>query len=99
VKTLLRIQILERIAGKTSVECLALFRHLMVDVFVASSYGYRVGALGRWAGGVEDVLCTAIHDFPIRGIIVSTIVLAATMSVHKLPIAKYPSPLGLEPRL
>ena len=43
----------------------------MVDVIVASSYGCRLGALKKWALGVEDALCTAISDFPKRGILVS----------------------------
>lgn len=62
---------LENISGKSPVECLALFRHLMVDVVVSSSFGYRLGAVGRWAMEVEDPLSTAINDFPKRGILVS----------------------------
>lgn len=42
----------------------------MVDVVVLSSYGYRLGALSKWASNVEDSLSTAINDFPIRGILV-----------------------------
>jgi hypothetical protein len=49
---------------------IALFRHLMVDVVVASSYGYHLGAVSKWATNANDELATAIHDFPIRGILV-----------------------------
>lgn len=62
---------LENISGKTAVECLALFRHLLVDVLVSSSFGYRLGAVSKWAMDVEDPLSTAINDFPKRGILVN----------------------------
>jgi hypothetical protein len=42
----------------------------MVDTIVSSSNGYRLGALGKWASGVEEPLSTAIGDFPKRGILV-----------------------------
>jgi hypothetical protein len=42
----------------------------MADVVSASSFGYCIGALNRWAVGVEDPLVTAIGDFPKRGILV-----------------------------
>lgn len=61
---------LDNIAGKASTECLTLFRHLMVDIVVSSSYGYRLGAVTKWAMDVEDPLSTAINDFPKRGILV-----------------------------
>jgi hypothetical protein len=47
------------------------FRNLMVDTIVFSSNGYRLGALGKWASGVDESLSTAIGDFPKRGILVS----------------------------
>ena len=62
---------LENISGKTAVECLALFRHLLVDVLVSSSFGYRLGAVSKWAMDVQDPLSTAINDFPKRGILVN----------------------------
>ena len=46
----------------------------MVDVLVPSSYGYRLGAVSKWAMDVEDPLSTAINDFPKRGILVRTII-------------------------
>ena len=61
---------LEGFAGKNSLDCLALFRHFMVDVITTSSHGYRLGALSKWASGVEEPLSTAIGDFPKRGILV-----------------------------
>lgn len=45
----------------------------MVDALVSSSYGYRLGAVSKWAMGVEDPLSMAINDFPKRGILVSPI--------------------------
>lgn len=71
ISLLIRLfQVLEHIAGKHSLDCLALFRHYMVDVIIASSHGYRQGALSKWIAGVEDSMATAIADFPKRGIIV-----------------------------
>lgn len=71
VSLLMRLfQVLEHIGGKHSLDCLALFRHYMVDVIIASSHGYRQGALSKWIAGVEDSMATAIADFPKRGIIV-----------------------------
>ena len=52
-------------------DCLTVFRHLMVDAVVAFSYGYRLGAVTKFAMDVEDPLSTAINDFPKRGILVS----------------------------
>ena len=49
---------------------MALFRHLMADIVVSSSFGYRLGAVGKWAMDVEEPLSTAINDFPKRGILV-----------------------------
>lgn len=57
-------------SGKTPIECLKVFRNLMVDVVVSTSYGYRLGAVHKWSLNTEDPLSTAIHDFPIRGILV-----------------------------
>ncbi|OAX38861.1 cytochrome P450 [Rhizopogon vinicolor AM-OR11-026] len=71
--TLEIISALEHIGGKRSLDCLALFRHYMVDIIIASSHGYRQGALRKWILGVEDPLATAIADFPKRGIIRSVV--------------------------
>ncbi|KDR84434.1 hypothetical protein GALMADRAFT_713040 [Galerina marginata CBS 339.88] len=79
------IHSLENISGKSSVECLALFRHLMVDVVVSSCFGYRLGAVSRWAMDVEDPLSTAINDFPKRGIIRSIVPTWAWNLVGRIP--------------
>ncbi|EAU82615.2 cytochrome P450 11B1 [Coprinopsis cinerea okayama7 len=71
--TLQLVDILENIAGKASLECMALFRNLMVDVMTETLFGYRLGALGKWAMDAEDPLSTAINDFPKRGILRSVI--------------------------
>ena len=63
-------QALEHIGGKYPLDCLALFRHFMVDVIISSSHGYRQGALNRWILGGRDPIATAISDFPKRGIVV-----------------------------
>ncbi|KAG6888517.1 hypothetical protein C0995_007760 [Termitomyces sp. Mi166 len=60
---------LESMSGAEPLDCLSVFRHLMVDAVVSSSYGYRLGAVSKWAVSVEDPLSTAINDFPKRGII------------------------------
>jgi hypothetical protein len=58
-------------------DCLMLFRTFMVDVLVASSYGYRIGAVKTMDAGrplsAPHELCTAIALFPIRGVLVSTV--------------------------
>jgi hypothetical protein len=43
----------------------------MLDIIVTSLHGYRLGALSKWATGVEEPLVTAVGDFPKRGILVS----------------------------
>lgn len=65
------LQILDRVAAKTSVDCLDLFRHFMVDIISATLFGCRPGSMDKWALNVHDPLTTAVNDFPKRGIIVS----------------------------
>ncbi|KAL1746232.1 cytochrome P450 [Schizophyllum fasciatum] len=79
------VQTLNSISGEKSVDCLTLFRQFMVDVIVTSSYGCRLGALKKWALGVEDALCTAISDFPKRGILRSAVPTWAWDLVCKIP--------------
>ncbi|KAJ8517764.1 hypothetical protein ONZ45_g5122 [Pleurotus djamor] len=79
------IDTLESLKGKSVLECLATFRHFMVDVVVMSSYGYRHGALRRWASGVEDVLSDAVGDFPKRGILRSAVPTWAWNLVCRIP--------------
>jgi hypothetical protein len=68
---------LDKVAGKSSLECMALFRNFMVDVMTETLFGYRLGALAKWAAGAEDPLSTAIHDFPKRGLLVSMVLSSA----------------------
>ncbi|KAF9035316.1 hypothetical protein BDZ89DRAFT_1130372 [Hymenopellis radicata] len=46
--TLELVSTLDNMGGKTPLECLALFRNLMLDVCVSTSYGYRLGAVHTW---------------------------------------------------
>ncbi|PPQ92769.1 hypothetical protein CVT25_003878 [Psilocybe cyanescens] len=87
--TYMRVKSLENIGGKSPVECLALFRHLMVDVVVSSSFGYRLGAVGKWAMDVEDPLSTAINDFPKRGILRSIVPAWTWNLVCRIPNSRW----------
>ena len=60
------LQVLERIGGRDTPDTLSLFRQYLVDVVSSVSFGYHVGALGKWAMDSEDKLVTAIGDFPKR---------------------------------
>lgn len=72
-------------AGKGPLDCLAIFRHTMVDAVVHFSYGYRLGAVSKFAMDVEDPLSTAINDFPKRGILRCTIPGWAWNLVSRIP--------------
>ena len=61
---------LDHVAAKTSVDCLDLFRHLMVDILAATVYGSPTGSLSNWAMNIHDPISTAVYDFPKRGILV-----------------------------
>lgn len=67
----------------------------MADVVSASSFGYSIGALSRWAVGVEDPLVTAIGDFPKRGILVCFELSLCDLQLI-IYIAECCSDLGLE---
>ena len=67
----------------------------MADVVSASSFGYCIGALSRWAVGIEDPLVTAIGDFPKRGILVCFELSLCDLQLIVL-IAKCCPGLGLE---
>jgi hypothetical protein len=41
---------------------------------VASSYGFQLGAINKWALEAEDHLTMAIGDFPKRGILVRDLI-------------------------
>ncbi|RDB20119.1 hypothetical protein Hypma_013088 [Hypsizygus marmoreus] len=79
------VNTIEGMAGTGPFDCLAVFRHLMVDTIVSSSYGYRLGAVSKWAVDVEDPLSTAINDFPKRGIIRCTLPSWAWNLISRIP--------------
>ncbi|KAK7453494.1 hypothetical protein VKT23_011771 [Stygiomarasmius scandens] len=88
--TLELLSYLETLGGKSALECLSLFRNLMVDVIVSTSYGYRIGAVNKWTfGNTEDPLSTAINDFPKRGILRSVVPAWAWNLVCKIPNARW----------
>ncbi|PFH48986.1 hypothetical protein AMATHDRAFT_64081 [Amanita thiersii Skay4041] len=79
------VNALENIAGKTPLECLTLFRHLMVDVVSFTSYGHHASAVRKWAMDERDPLLTAINDFPKRGILRSAVPTWAWNLVCRIP--------------
>ncbi|KAI0638604.1 cytochrome P450 [Trametes polyzona] len=79
------VQILENKKGKTPVETLDLFRHLMVDIISVTVFGSRPGALDNWAIGIQDPLSQAVYDFPTRGIVRSAIPTWAWNLVSRIP--------------
>ncbi|KDQ63971.1 hypothetical protein JAAARDRAFT_165949 [Jaapia argillacea MUCL 33604] len=80
---------LDVIAASRSVDCLALFRQMMVDVVCASSFGQGAGALARWAVDGEGFLAMAINDFPKRGILRSKVPTWAWKLVCSIPNRKF----------
>ncbi|PBK94016.1 cytochrome P450 [Armillaria gallica] len=87
--TLELVNALDGMSGKTSLECLSLFRNLMVDVVVSTSYGYRLGAVHKWSMNTEDPLSTAINDFPKRGILRSVVPTWAWNLICKVPNTRW----------
>ncbi|KAK2465864.1 hypothetical protein APHAL10511_001505 [Amanita phalloides] len=79
------VNALEDIAAKEPLECLMLFRHLMVDVVTSISYGYQANAVKNWSMGLENPLSTAINDFPKRGILRSAVPTWAWNLVCRIP--------------
>ncbi|KAF7303415.1 hypothetical protein MIND_00570000 [Mycena indigotica] len=82
------IDILQHLPANTPVDTLSLFSHLALDIIVASSYGYRLGAVGKWAVQAEEGLTVAIGDFPKRGILRSAVPKWAWNLVCKIPHAR-----------
>ncbi|KAG8219070.1 putative lysophospholipase [Butyriboletus roseoflavus] len=80
---------LEHVGGKYPLDCLALFRHFMVDVIISSSHGYRQGALSSWILGGMDPIATAISDFPKRGIVRSTMPSCLWNLVCRIPSRRW----------
>ncbi|KAG7091834.1 hypothetical protein E1B28_008239 [Marasmius oreades] len=87
--TLELVNHLEKLDGKSPLECLALFRNLMVEVIVSTSYGYRLGAVHKLALEAEDPLSVAISDFPKRGILRSVVPTWAWKFVCRIPNARW----------
>ncbi|KAJ7065717.1 cytochrome P450 [Mycena amicta] len=82
------IDTLHNLPVDTSLDTLSLFRHLALDIIVASSYGYRLGAVSKWAVEAEEGLTVAIGDFPKRGILRSAVPKWAWNLVCKIPNAR-----------
>ncbi|KAJ7888412.1 cytochrome P450 [Mycena olivaceomarginata] len=82
------IDTLHGLPAHTSLDTLSLFRHLALDIIVASSYGFQLGAINKWALEAEDHLTMAIGDFPKRGILRSTVPTWAWNLVCKIPNAR-----------
>ncbi|OBZ70133.1 hypothetical protein A0H81_09811 [Grifola frondosa] len=83
--TLKLVEILDRVAGKASVDCLDLFRHLMVDILSVTVFGSRPGSLDKWATNIQDPITTAVYDFPKRGILRSAVPTWAWNIVCSIP--------------
>ncbi|KAH9931775.1 cytochrome P450 [Amylocystis lapponica] len=83
--TLKLVEILDHISGKTSVDCLDLFRHLNVDIIAATVFGSPSGSLSNWAMNIHDPLSTAVYDFPKRGILRSAVPAWAWNLVCRIP--------------
>ncbi|KAF7295969.1 hypothetical protein MKEN_01411500 [Mycena kentingensis (nom. inval.)] len=79
------IEVLHKLPTNTAIDTLSLFRHLALDIIVASSYGFRLGAVAKWAVDSEDGLSRAIGDFPKRGILRSAVPSWAWALVCKVP--------------
>ncbi|KZT06455.1 cytochrome P450 [Laetiporus sulphureus 93-53] len=79
------VDTLSSMSAKASVDCLDLFRHLMVDVIGTTIFGSRGGSLDNWARNVQDPLATAVYDFPKRGILRSAVPTWAWNFVCRIP--------------
>ncbi|KAJ7111343.1 cytochrome P450 [Mycena epipterygia] len=82
------IDILHGLPASTPFDSLSLFRHLALDIIVSSSYGFRLGAIRKWALEAEEGLTVAIGDFPKRGVLRSTVPTWAWNLVCKIPNAR-----------
>ncbi|THH19482.1 hypothetical protein EW146_g1686 [Bondarzewia mesenterica] len=87
--TLELVDILNRFAGGTSLDCLVLFRQLMVDILATSSFGFQLGALSKWDVKAQDPLAMAIGDFPKRGILRSAVPTWAWNLVCRFPNGRW----------
>jgi len=71
INTILKqfVHILSKVNADRSVECLNLFRHLMVDIISVTAFGIPPVAMDRWGKGVEDPICMAVYNFPKKGVL------------------------------
>ncbi|CCM00466.1 uncharacterized protein FIBRA_02499 [Fibroporia radiculosa] len=76
-------------SGKASVDCLDLFRHLMVDIIGSTVFGSRPGSLDNWALNIQDPLATAVYDFPKRGVLRSAVPAWAWDLVCRIPSERW----------
>ncbi|THH31367.1 hypothetical protein EUX98_g2801 [Antrodiella citrinella] len=83
------IDILDRIAGKASVECLDLFRHLTVDVLASTNFGSRPEALDLWAVNTPDPISIAVNDFPKRGVLRSAVPTWTWNLISRIPSTRW----------
>ncbi|KAJ7108351.1 cytochrome P450 [Mycena crocata] len=83
------IDTLHGLPAATPLDTLSLFRHLALDIIVSSSYGFRLGAVSKWAVEAEEGLTVAIGDFPKRGVLRSTVPVWAWNLVCKIPNARF----------
>ncbi|KAJ7766378.1 cytochrome P450 [Mycena maculata] len=86
--TIQMIDTLHALPAQTPLDTLSLFRHLALDIIVSSSYGFRLGAVSKWALEAEEALTMAIADFPKRGILRSSVPTWAWNLVCKIPNAR-----------
>ncbi|KAI0317394.1 cytochrome P450 [Amylostereum chailletii] len=63
------VDILVDLDGKSPVDCLHVFRQMIVDIQSAIGFGIHLGALDTWAKDGEHPLVMAVDDFPKRGVI------------------------------
>ncbi|KZT38154.1 cytochrome P450 [Sistotremastrum suecicum HHB10207 ss-3] len=61
------MKILDILDGSVSIDCLPLFRHMMVDINGITMFGSHIGVIHEWGSGGEHPLSTAVSDFPKRG--------------------------------
>ncbi|TCD70297.1 hypothetical protein EIP91_003926 [Steccherinum ochraceum] len=81
--------ILGRIAGKASVDCLDLFRHFSVDVLASTNFGSRPESLDLWAVNMPDYISIAVNDFPKRGVLRSAVPTWAWNLISRIPSSRW----------
>ncbi|KAG8860571.1 hypothetical protein FRB96_003825 [Tulasnella sp. 330] len=77
--------------GKTTFDCLILFRRLFVDSIFMTSYGQRINALKEWDDINETKdpafnIVRAINQFPIRGVAKASVPAPVWAVISRIPI-------------